>query len=359
MDYDKKIGMLASAASIIAGLLVGFIIMLLLGGANAFYGFWLLLSGGIDQGLYSLGSVLYYAAPIILTGLSVAFAFKTGLFNIGASGQFLIGSITALIIGVNWTFLGPIHWLVALLLGMFAGFVWGLIPGILKAFRNVHEVVATIMLNYIAAWLTVWLIQKANLIKTGTDKTIAAADSAILPDFGLGTIFGGNSSVNIGILIAIIVAILLYVILEKTTFGYELKAVGYNKDAAKYAGINEKRSLILSMGIAGALAGLGGAIYALGYGSSLSATLTVPQQGFDGITVALLALSSPIGVIFTGIFIAYIQVGGPLLQLADYSSDMVNVIVAVIIYFSALSTVFSIYIRKFVKDDEDTIGGNK
>ncbi len=359
MSYDRKIGIFSSIAAIVSGLLFGLVLMLILGGADAFYGFWLLLTGGIDQGMYSIGSVLYYATPIIFTGLSVAFAFKTGLFNIGASGQFAIGSITALLIGFHWDFLGPFHWIVALIFGTLAGFVWGIIPGILKAVRNVHEVVATIMLNYIAGWLTVWLIYAGGLVRTGTPETLPPQDSAILPDLGLGTIFGGNSLINIGIIFAIVSAIGIYILLEKTTFGYELKAVGYNKNAAKYAGINEKRGIILSMGIAGALAGLGGAIYALGAGTTLSVALSIPQQGFDGITVSLLALSSPIGVIFSGLFIAYIQVGGPLLQMAGFTKDMVNIIVAVIIYFSALSVIFTTFIKKYVKDKEEKQGGNK
>ncbi len=359
MDYDKKIGVLSSIASVFAGLLIGLVFMLILGGVNGFWGLGLLLTGGISDGLLSLGDVLFYATPIILTGLSVAFAFKTGLFNIGASGQFQIGSITALLVGFKWGFLGPFHWIVAILAGMLAGFLWGLIPGILKAYRNVHEVVATIMLNYIAGWLTVWLIKVGGLVKTGTLETLRPAESAVLPDWGLSTIFGGNPSITIGILFAIVSAIGIYILLEKTTFGYELKAVGFNKDAAKYAGVNEKRSIILSMGIAGALSGLGGAILVLGTESTMSVTLTIPQQGFDGITVALLGLSSPIGAIFSGIFIAYIKVGGSSLQLAGYSPDMVNVIVAVIIYFSALSVVFTTFIKKVVKEKDDHKGGTK
>ncbi|MDD3537391.1 MAG: ABC transporter permease, partial [Eubacteriales bacterium] len=259
----------ASVIAILSGLLFGFIILLISNPSQAFDGFIIIMKGGFSTGAKGIGQVLYFATPLILTGLSVGFAFKTGLFNIGAAGQFVMGSFTAIFIGVRWTFLpAPWHWIVALIGAAAVGGLWALIPGLLKAFFNVHEVISTIMMNYIGMYLANLLV-KLTVYDSLKNLSMNTAETATLPKGGLDNIFynirGGSgtidlSTVNSGIYIAIGIAILMYIVLNKTTFGYELKACGFNQNASRYAGINEKRSVVLSMVIAGALAGLGGGL---------------------------------------------------------------------------------------------------
>lgn len=346
-DSPTSIKALSSIAAIIAGLLVGLIIMLIANPGVAIPGFLTILAGGFNRGLSSMGDMLYYAVPIILTGLSVAFAFRTGLFNIGATGQLTVGAFTAVYIGYNWTFLGPVHWVVALIGGMVAGAIWGSIPGLLKAYRNVHEVVATIMLNYIAMYLVKILIV-TTIYSSSSNEAHSPAESARLPMFFLDIIFPGRSSVNGGIFIAILAVIVIHILLNKTTFGYELKSVGHNRSAARYAGMNEKRNIVLSMTIAGALAGLGGALMFLVGGKNMEPVNSLLQEGFTGIAIALLGLSSPIGVFFAGIFYGSLQQGGYYLQTFDFEPQIIDIIIAVIIYFAALALFFQRFVADWV-----------
>ena len=278
----------SSILAIICGLLFGFIILLASNPSQAVNGFMMIIKGGFTDGMKGVGDVLYYATPIIMTGLSVGFAFKTGLFNIGASGQFTAGAFAAVYVGIKWTFLpASIHWLVALLAAILVGALVGSIPGILKAFFNVNEVISAIMMNYIGMYI-VNLLVRNYIYDPLKNQSVAVAQSAILPKAGLDKIFVG-ASLNIGIFIAVLCVILIYVILNKTTFGYELKACGLNPHASKYAGINEKRNIVLSMVISGALAGLGGALlYLAGSGKYLQVLDIIAPEGFSGISVALL-----------------------------------------------------------------------
>jgi len=233
LDRPLAVKILASVIAILGGLLFGFLIMLILEPSRAFPGLLTIIFGVFRNGGRSIGNMLYSATPIILTGLSVAFAFRTGLFNIGATGQLTFGAFFALYVGVNWTFLGPLHWVVALLAGTLAGAFWGMIPGILKATRNVNEVVASIMLNYVAMFFATLMI-KTTIYNQQVARAMSPATSAMLPKFGLDRIFAG-SSINIGIIIAILVTILLHIILSKTTFGYQLKSVGFNRSAYHFS----------------------------------------------------------------------------------------------------------------------------
>ena len=256
---------LASVMAILLGMLVGLIILVASNPAQAGQGFTAILFGGLSN-LKNMGQVLYYATPLIMTGLSVGFASKTGLFNIGASGQFIVGAFAAVFVGVRFTFLpGALHWIVALLAAILAGALWGMVPGILKATRNVNVVIGCIMMNYIGMLLVIEGVKKFMYNPTGAESYTIPTSLAI-PNLGLDQVFNG-SSINLGTFIAIGVCILAYVIMNKTTFGYELKATGYNPDASKYAGMNEKKSIVLSMVIAGFFAGLGGAlVYMAGTG---------------------------------------------------------------------------------------------
>ncbi len=297
--------------------------------------------------MQGFGQVLYMATPLIMTGLSVGFAFKTGLFNIGASGQFTAGAFAAVFVGVKFTFLPPgVHCLVALLAAILAGALWGMVPGLLKAFFNVNEVISSIMMNYIGMYLTNMLIQKT-VYDQVKNQSMAVAEGANLPKGGLDKLFPG-ASINVGILIAIGCVILIYILLNKTIFGYELKACGMNPDASRYAGINEKRNIVLSMVIAGALSGLGGALlYLANSGKYMQVLDVIAPEGFSGISVALLGLSNPIGILFAGLFIGYITVGGNNMQLFDFAPEVIDIIIAAIIYCGALSLLFKNTIYKF------------
>ncbi len=336
-----------SIMAIIAGLLAGFVILLISNPANAVKGLMTILLGGWNNGMKGLGQVLYYATPIILTGLSVGFAFKTGMFNIGASGQLLVGGFVSVYVGVAWTFLpGHLHWMVALLMGMLAGMCWGMLVGILKALLNVNEVITAIMLNYIAMYGINFIIKNSELHDRLRNQTVNVAKSAVIPKAGLDNIFYNlkgrfhdASSVNGGIFIAVLIAILVYILINKTTFGYELKACGYNRHASRYAGINEKKAIVASMAIAGALSGVAGALMYLAPASGMHIHVAevLAPEGFNGIAVALLGMSNPIGIIFTGLFIGHITVGGAFLQSLKYMKEVIDVIVGLIIYFSAFS----------------------
>ena len=300
----------SSILAIVCGLLFGLIILLISNPSQAFGGFMMIIQGGFTDGMQGFGQVLYMATPLIMTGLSVGFAFKTGLFNIGASGQFTAGAFAAVYVGVKFTFLPPgVHCLAALLAAILAGALWGMVPGLLKAFFNVNEVISSIMMNYIGMYLTNMLIQNT-VYDQVKNQSMAVAEGANLPKGGLDKLFPG-ASINVGILIAIGCVILIYILLNKTIFGYELKACGMNPDASRYAGINEKRNIVLSMVIAGALSGLGGALlYLANSGKYMQVLDVIAPEGFSGISVALLGLSNPIGILFAGLFIGYITVGG-------------------------------------------------
>lgn len=287
-DYT---GVLSSVFAIVIGLLMGFLILLLCNAGQALPGFVTILTGAFTHGAKGVGQVFYYSTTIILTGLSVGFAFKTGLFNIGASGQFIVGGFGAVYIGIMCENLGSVHWVVALLAGVCLGAIWGLVPGLLKAFFNVNEVIAAIMMNYIGMYGVNWFVKSYkpifNNIRNESKPVLTTAN---IPKMGLDKLFP-ESSINGGFIIALLTVIVVYIVLDKTAFGYELKAVGYNRNASRYAGINEKRSIILSMVIAGAIAGLAGAcLYLAGTGKHIEIVDVIADEGFTGISVALLGL---------------------------------------------------------------------
>lgn len=346
-DYT---GVLSSVFAILIGLLMGFVILLLCNPSQAVPGFFTILTGAFTHGAKGVGQVFYYSTTIILTGLSVGFAFKTGLFNIGASGQFIVGGFGAVYVGIMCKNLGSIHWVVALLTGVVLGALWGMIPGLLKAFFNVNEVISAIMMNYIGMYGVNWFVKSYKPIFNNIrNESKPVLETANIPKMGLDKLFP-ESSINGGFLIAVLVVILVYIVLDKTIFGYELKAVGYNRDASRYAGINEKKSIVLSMVIAGAIAGLAGAcLYLAGTGKHIEIVDVIADEGFTGISVALLGLCHPIGVLFAGIFIAYLTAGGFYLQLFEFSVEIIDIIVAIIIYFSAFALMVKLLLGKLEK----------
>lgn len=337
---------IASILAVVCGLLFGLIIMLVSKPANALGGFAMIVQGAFTDGIIGIGQMFYYATPIILTGLSVAFAFKTGLFNIGCSGQFTAGAFAAVYVGVHMDYLPPVvHCVVALLAAVLAGAAFGFVPGFLKARFNVNEVISSIMMNYIGMYAVNLLIQKTvyNQLK---NESVPVAETANLSKAGLDIIFP-DTNINIGILIAVACVIIVYIILNKTVFGYELKACGKNAAAGKYAGINAKRNIILSMVIAGALGGLGGALlYLANSGKYLQVLDLIAPEGFVGISVALLGLSNPFGVLLAGLFIGHLTVGGYNMQLYNYAPEVIDIIIASIVYCGALSLLFKILLGK-------------
>lgn len=355
------ISLLASIISICIGLILGFLLLIIFNKTKALSGLNALLTTGLSSP-DKIAKVLYQAAPLILTGLSVAFAFKTGLFNIGASGQYVIGAFCALYSGVV---LGN-PWYVSLIFAFIGGMIWGFVPGLCKALFNVNEVITSIMFNWIGLYAVNVLISNIPMMIQNywagsiTNRTANLSlvqnfynIQTTIPKGGLDALLEGSSYMNISIFISILVAIIIYVILNKTTFGYELKACGFNKNASTYAGINSKKNVILSMAIAGGLSGLAGGIYYLSGTAEYLIEKTLPAMGFNGIPVALLASSNPIGVIFSALFISYIQVGGEALQKYKYNTEIINIIISAIVYLSAFSFLFKIWLGKlFTKKDK-------
>ena len=395
LDIYEKEGtrkVLASLISILVGLCVGAIVVVLVGlsketittqgiadGVKLIFAGILCTgrdaAGQLSWGFHgqALGNMLFRAMPLIMTGLSVAVANKTGLFNIGAPGQYLMGTMASLMIALgipSGSMPGWIIWLLAFLGGMLAGAVWGAIPGALKAFLNINEVLACIMTNWLAANIVTWGFDVSNFknivenTKSGyvykTTFGLTEVDGAwtyvngngvATAKLGLDKIFSG-SQVNAGILVAILFAIAMYILMNKTTLGYQLKACGSNRHAARYAGINDKRNIVLSMAIAGALSAAGASLYWLSGNTEFfwSTYQSLPATGFNGIPVALLAVNNPIGVIFSGMFMAMLDiVGQNLTGYTAYNEYITDVIISVIVYLSAFSLVIQTMLPKFKK----------
>lgn len=374
--FVKSKGMnsfVSSFLAIVCGLLVGLIIMLFINPSQAFAGLGMVLKGGFSGGITGIANVFYYATPIICTGLSVGFAFKTGLFNIGATGQYTMGMYFAMYVAFMWQNAIPssLLWPVCVAAGLFGGALWGIIPGVFKALLNVNEVITSIMLNYIGMYLVDMLIKNNGAMFTSVQqRTRLLPEASNIPKMGLDSIFP-NSNINGGIIIAIVFAIILWIILNRTTFGYELKACGYNKNASTYAGMNAKRNIILSMTIAGAIAGLGGTLMILAGASNVYEPInSLAANGFNGIPVALLGMSNPLAIIFAGLFISHLQRGGYYIQLLNFAPEIIDIIIAIIIYFSAFALIIKNVIGKLIKNaasrkqskitnDTDGNGGEK
>ena len=373
MGRDGTRTVLSSIVSILIGLVVGAVIVLIVGLtsdnltlSSAWEGIRLIFGGLFSTGRDSagaltfgfnptnIGSMLFRATPLVMTGLSVAVAYKTGLFNIGAPGQYLMGTMASLMLALGIpsdVVPAGIVWIIAFLGGILAGALWGAIPGLLKALLNINEVIACIMTNWIAANVVTWGFEISNfknLVESTKSSYVykTTFNGVQTPKLGLDVLFP-NSQVNGGIIIAIIIAVLMYILMNKTTLGYELKACGSNRHAARYAGINDKRNIVLSMAIAGGLAGAGAALYYLSGNTEFfwNTYTSLPATGFNGIPVALLAASNPIGVVFTGIFMSMLDIAGTqLTSLTAYNEYITDVIIAVIVYLSAFSLVIKMLI---------------
>ena len=378
-DGTKKV--LSSLISILAGLLVGGIAVLIVGLCNekisltgAWDGIRIIFAGIFSTGrdaagtltwgfnAVNLGNMLFRATPLIMTGLSVAVAFKTGLFNIGAPGQYLISTMVTLMVALSIPSesvpVGVI-WVLAFLAGCLSGALWGAIPGLVKALLNINEVLASIMTNWLAANLVTWMFDISNfknLVENTKSGYIykTTYNHVATAKLGLDKLFP-NSQVNAGILVAILFAIGMYILMNKTTLGYELKACGMNRHSARYAGIRDKRNIVLSMAIAGGLAGGGAALYYLSGNTEFfwSTYQTLPAEGFNGIPVALLGLNNPIGIIFSGLFVAYLNQGGFNMQVYGFAPQVIDIIISVVIYFAAFSLLLRGFVERRVKRREE------
>ncbi|WP_088041165.1 ABC transporter permease [Bacillus sp. EAC] len=356
-----KKGGIISLIAILLGLLAGALLILLTGN-DPVEGFTYLFKGGL-QDAERIGNTLATATPLILTGLSVAFAFRTGLFNIGASGQMLFGGFCASAIGLTVDLPTIILVPLMVVIAFIAGGLWAFIPGLLKAKFNVHEVVSTIMMNWIAYWTIYYLVPKYFKGNTETESKILP-DSATLKMHWLADLFGG-SYINFGLFIAAIMVIVIAFIINRTVLGYELKAVGFNRSAAEYAGISVNRNVILSMMISGGLAGLAGVVQYAG-NAQLIQIGVLPTEGFDGIAVALLGMNTPIGVFFSAIFFGLLYSGkGFMSAMTSIPPEIADVIIAIIIYFAATSILIKKVIdrvgkaRKYKKEAVDSKDGEK
>lgn len=339
-----------SILAVVLGLLAGAILMLAMG-FNPVSGYHNLFKGGLMNSK-RIGDTIATATPLVLTGLSVAFAFKTGLFNIGTPGQMLAGGFTATAIGLSFKLPTIAILPMMIIAGVLAGALWGSIPGLLKALFKVNEVVSAIMMNWIAYWIVYYMIPlhfKGEYLETESRKL---ADSATLKAGWLSGLFNG-SYINLGIFLALTAVIVVWFILNKTILGYELKAVGFNRFGAEYAGMKVNRNIVISMMIAGALSGLAGVVQYAGNASIMQIGV-MPSQGFDGIAVSLLGANSPIGVLFSALFFGILYVGKGFMNAAvKVPPELADTIIATIIYFAATSMIMDRVIKWFKKKRED------
>ncbi len=347
---DSFKSILSAVICALVGIIVGFIILLIINAQHAPKAISVILKNFLyykngGKKLYYLGQTLVKAVPLILCGIAVLFAYKSGLFNIGVAGQYCIGIGVSLWCALAW----HLPWWLCLLCAVICAAIWASIAGLLKAFCNVNEVIAGIMLNWIGLYLINVLMQNETVMDVGKSETFSIAKvspGSILPTLGLGKLFHGNAYVSIAIPLTILVAVLINIILKKTVLGYELRATGLNKDAAKYAGMKDKKNLILTMAVSGAIAGLGASLFYLTDIQPWKTSSTVPSMGFNGIAVAFLGELNPIGVIFSGYFIQHITQGGSFIDTKYFNPQIADLISSIIIYSCAFMFLFKTQISK-------------
>lgn len=346
---------LTSLFCILLGLLLGLIVLLFINPKGAFGAIGAVIKNFFTYNrpgtqLKYFGNTLAKTAPLLMCALSVLFAYKVGLFNIGAAGQYVMGACACLYAALAW----HCNWALCLIFAIVAGMLYGAIVGLLKAYCNVNEVISGIMLNWIALYSTNMVL--ANVKEQTSPYTYALsrkAQQAMLPQLGLGKLFNDNKYVGIAIIFAILAAVLVWFILSKTKFGYELKATGFNKNAAKYAGMAEKRNIILTLAIGGALAGMGAALlYLTGFEEWECTQSSVPAMGFNGIAAAFLGGLNPIGTIFASYFIQHITAGGAYVDKTMYCSQISDLISSFIIYLCGFTGFLRLMLKKMITAKE-------
>ncbi len=338
---DGFIKFISSILCVIASLLICLIVLIFIdipnNCENVFTEFKVMLTGGIEfSGIQGLFNILNKTAPLLCAGLSICFAYKTGMFNIGAAGQYVMGMFGGLLFALKFN----CHWSVCILMSILFGALWGAIPGILKAFFNVSEVIGGIMLNWIGLFFVNYSWQ--TYLRDCLDGTKGYKTYSILNTEGhIPTIdFSNGTSLSITIIFALLIAILVWFIMNKTVLGFELRASGLNKDATRYAGMSEKRNVILSMTIAGALAGLAGGLYYLSGITQWEGTISTSLPGvpWNGIVVAFIGQINPIATIISSFFIAFISEGAKFMSQNVFPSEIADLVTGIIVYLSGLST---------------------
>ena len=349
MKKDGMQSLFSSLICIILGLFLGFIVLLFINPSGAFKAITDVMKNffyykGSTIRMKYLGNTLVKTAPLLMCALSILFSYKVGLFNIGCSGQYTAGACAALYAALKWNW----NWFACLLLAILAGAAVGTIVGVLKSYFNVNEVISGIMLNWIILYGTNTIL--TNVKELASPYTLLVkkySPQSILPSLGLGKLFSNNQYVTIAVPLSILIAVAVMIVLNKTKFGYELKATGFNKNAAKYCGMKEKRNMILSLLISGALAGLGAAFFYLtGYEQWECTTSTVPGMGFNGIAATFLGGLNPIGTIFSSFFIQHITIGGANVDKTMYCSQISDLISALIIYLCG----FVLFLKTLMKN---------
>ena len=354
--------LLASLICIVLGLLLGYIVLLFINPAGASGAIMAVIKNFFTYSranlqMKNLGNTLVKTAPLLMCALSVLFCYKVGLFNIGAAGQYVVGSCisiyAALALGLPW-------W-GCMALAILVGAVYGALVGFLKAYCNVNEVIAGIMLNWIGLYTTNMIL--SNVKDVASPYTLHLKDyapAALLPTLGLDRLFNNNTYVSIAIPLSVVIAVALKVLLDKTRFGYELKATGYNKFAAQYSGMAEKRNVILTLAIGGALAALGGAmLYLTDYEQWTCTASSVPGMGFNGIAAAFLGGLNPVGTIFASYFIQHITSGGAYVDKALYSAQISDLISAIIIYLCGFVGFMKLSMKKYFNKRDEQKGAKK
>lgn len=361
MEKRKFDVILFPLIAILLGFVTGAIFILIVG-LNPLEAYGSLFAGAFGT-LPRIGETLLKTTPLIFTGLAVGFAYRCGLFNIGATGQYITGAIMS--VAVAYMFQGlPSFILIPLviLVGGLMGGIWGGVAGYLKAKLGIHEVLSTIMLNYVALWLANYAT-RTFLNPSNLQDSVQKAHTVIIPDAAkltkLKEIFPafGYSSINTGIFIAVITAFVIYVILFKTPIGYEIRAVGLNRNAAECGGISPKKNIILAMGISGMLAGLAGAVQITGLIYKFDQVSAFPSYGFDGIAVALVGASHPLGILASGLLFGVLKNGATILQIDGIPQEVIGIIQGIIIIFVAgdLFIKKMVNIRRGRKDKKITI----
>ena len=347
--------LIASLACILGGLVVGYIALLIIEPSGAFKAIvdlmksFLRFPGALKMKYF--GQTLVRTVPLLMCALSVLFAYKVGMFNIGVAGQYVAGACAGLYAALAWN----LPWWACLICAMAAGALLGGIAGLLKTSCNVNVVISGIMLNWIILYVTNLVLTGVKSANSPYTKALRGNNpAALLPTLGLDKLFNNEKSVTLAIPLAIIMAVAVWVVLNKTKFGYELKATGNNYNAAKYAGMKENRNIIMTMLIAGALAGMGaGLLYLTGIEDWETTISSVPGMGFNGIAVAFLGGLSPLGSILSAFFIQYITTGGGNVDLQVYCSQISSLISSLIIYLCAFVAFFKFFMQnKIRKYDE-------
>lgn len=335
LKRDGVQSLIASLLCVVLGLLIGYIVLLIINPAGAGEAITTVIKNFLtykkpETQMKYFGNTLVRTAPLLMCSLSILFAYKAGLFNIGAAGQYCAGAGMALYAALAW----HMPWWLCMFMAMLGGALLGVISGLLKSYCNVNEVISGIMLN----WITLYVVNilLTNVKEAASPYTMPVAHvngGAIIPSLGLGKLFNNNQYVTLAIPLAILIAVGIHILLEKTRLGYELKATGNNKNAAKYCGMAERRNLILTLAIGGALAGLGAAmLYLTGYEQWQCSQSSVPAMGFNGIAAAFLGGLNPIGTILASFFIQHITIGGAYVDKTMYCAQVSDLISAIIIY---------------------------